>query len=91
MGLVGSVQVVGEQVARAGGEGQDGDSRVGKGVRYSGNRAVSARNHDRVEPHGVAHQIGYVGRSVGEADAMLVAIAGDHANVVVNGAISVTR
>ena len=84
-------QVEREQVRRSGGEGQHRHPRVRQKVAHCGYRAVAAARHHGVEGGGVAKQVAHVGRAVGGAQADLVAVAGERAREVVDGALAEAR
>ena len=87
--LDGREQVRGQKVARAGGEGQDGDARAGEPVRNRGYRSVPSGCDDRVVFVRVVEHRRDGCSAIGVPQAHLVAVDADHAQVIVYRAIAI--
>ena len=91
MGLERACEIKGQQVGRAGGEGQHGYAGAGQQVAHRGHGAVAARRDHGIEVLRIVEQRAYRGGAVGAAHADVVAVGGEAAHEIVNGAFAVSR
>ena len=91
MGLERACKVQGQQIGRACGEGQHGYTGVGQQVAHRGHGAVAARRDHGIEVLRIVEQRAYRGGAVGAAHADVVAVGGEAAHEIVDGAFAVSR